>query len=495
MHKGKDGKWHLYYQYNPSAPVAGNQHWGHATSEDGYTWINQKIALWPPNNYSFMFSGSAVVDSENTSGFFPDQDNGVVAIYTVNERNGDQDGIQYQAISYSRDGGYTFQAFEGNPVLDVSSTQFRDPHVVWHAPSKKWVMTVAFAQEFVIGIYTSPDLKAWTWGSNFTRHGYLGVQYECPNLVQMPMRGQDEPVWVMFISLNPGGPRGGSVTEYFVGGFDGTTFVPFDDATRFTDFGKDNYAAQFFNNVPANEPQIAMGWASNWLYTNQVPTGDVDKGEFRSAMTIPRAHSIANISPRGYDLISAPFNIESVLGDQIVNSPALGSGTVEANFAGVASGAILLEISLYDLASRGGFANWVISSSATGEYLRGGIKPGGDAGIWIDRGNIRGFSDNPYFTDKFSEEAAWIPASRSWNLTLIYDNSIVEVFLNDAEVAGTLSLFPEGKLDVVSVTVGDLPDGASSSVNVWGLKDTWAPQANADGQVLGNVTAVPAPTY
>jgi beta-fructofuranosidase len=163
-----------------------------------YHWVNQPIALFPPNNYTYVFSGSAVVDMNNTSGFFPNQTNGVVAIYTLAEYPGGQAGPQQQAIAYSYDGGYSFIPYEGNPVIPSSSSQFRDPKVIWyedhasnHSPADlqsisltitQWVLVLAYAQEFTVGIFTSPDLKNWTHASNFSYHGLLGEQYECPNV-------------------------------------------------------------------------------------------------------------------------------------------------------------------------------------------------------------------------------------------------------------------------------------------------------------------------
>lgn len=499
MHRGADGTWHLYYQYNPVTPVAGNQHWGHATSRDLYTWENQKIPFFPPNNYTNVFSGSAVVDTNNTSGFFPDQDNGVVAIYTLAEYPGGVQGVQYQAIAYSRDDGYTFEAYEGNPVFDLNSTQFRDPYVVWDAAHEQWVMTIAFAAEFTIGVYTSSNLKEWTHASNFTKHGYLGVQYECPNMLQMPMEGQDEPVWVLILSLNPGGPRGGSVTQYFAGDFNGTHFTPYDSGTRLTDFGKDNYAAQFFNGIPRNESQVALGWASNWQYTQIVPTGLLENGQYRSALTLPRSHHLANISARGYDLISEVHNISAILDQELAYESNLGNGTVLADFANVESGAIYFEANLTGLtvSTLRGVANFTISSSISGEYIRGGINAAGGPGIWVDHSNIRGF-DNPYFNDKFSEEGLFTPAmvpesglaasNSSFNLGVVVDRSILEVYLNGGQVAGTFSFFPTAALDTVAIRFGNVPESATSAASVWALRDTWAEQANANGTVVGNVT-------
>ena len=222
---------------NPTGIVAGNQHWGHATSQDLYHWVNQPIALFPPNNLTFVFSGSAVIDVNNTSGFFPNQDNGVVAIYTLAQYPDGQAGPQQQAIAYSTDGGYTFTLYEGNPVIPSESSQFRDPKVIWY--EDHWVMVIAYAQEFAIGFFTSPNLIEWTATSNFSYHGLLGEQYECPNLVEVPVNGTDgETMYILAISLNPGAPLGGSITEYFIGNFNGTHFEEADGATRLTDFAK-----------------------------------------------------------------------------------------------------------------------------------------------------------------------------------------------------------------------------------------------------------------
>lgn len=287
---------------NPTDIVAGNQHWGHATSPDLYHWTNQPIALFPPNSSSGVFSGSAVIDTNNTSGFFPDQDNGVVAIYTLNTPT-----AQVQQIAYSKDGGYSFEEYEGNPVLDVGLTQFRDPKVIWY--QDHWVMAVAFPVDYVIGIYTSPDLKSWTHASNVTHVGFLGLQYECPNLVSVPIANSSDSAWVLTISINPGSPLGGSITQYFPGEFNGTHFTPFDSAARLTNFGKDDYAGQFFYDEP-----VSIGWASNWQYTNFVPTGEEG---WRSAMTVPRRNYLANMSTAGWDLIQEVYDLSPVVGDQL----------------------------------------------------------------------------------------------------------------------------------------------------------------------------------
>ena len=262
--------------------MAGNQHWGHATSRDLYTWENQKIAIYPGAEGEGIFSGSAVIDVNNTSGFFPNQTNGVVAMYTLNTAQ-----EEVQDIAYSTDGGYTFTKYASNPVISINSTQFRDPKVLWYAPTKSWVAVISYAQDFVIGIFTSPNLTNWTHASNFSHAGLLGLQYECPNLVSLPMLknaslaepldpanfASTDEMYILQISINPGAPQGGSISQYFPGTFNGTHFTTADAATRLTDFGKDNYAGQFFYNIPATSPQISIAWASNWEYAQLVPTG------------------------------------------------------------------------------------------------------------------------------------------------------------------------------------------------------------------------------
>ena len=245
---------------------------GHATSEDLYHWTNQPIALAPDNNNEQIFSGSAVVDPDNTSGFFPNQTDGVVALYTLNTL---EPAAQTQHLAYSRDGGYTFTKYPG-AIIDAQSAQHRDPKAFWHAPTQKWVAVVAYSMEYTASFYTSPDLKTWTFASNFTGAGFEGLQWECPNLVEVPVvqnvsaenpsdsANIAETKWLFFLSVNPGAPQGGSISWYLVGDFNGTHFLPADGVTRFSDYFKDNYAGQFFYNIPPTSPQVQMAWASNW---------------------------------------------------------------------------------------------------------------------------------------------------------------------------------------------------------------------------------------
>ncbi|KIW06912.1 uncharacterized protein PV09_02581 [Verruconis gallopava] len=482
-----NGTWHLYYQYNPTAAVPGNQHWGHATSRDLYHWENQQIALFPPNNYTFVYSGSAVVDANNTSGFFPNQTNGVVAVYTLAESFPDRAGPQQQAIAYSLDGGFTFIPYEGNPVIPSNSSQFRDPKVIWY--KDHWVMVVAYSQDFAIGIFTSPNLKNWTATSNFSYHGLLGEQYECPNLVSVPVNGTNGGTkFVLTISINPGAPLGGSVTQYFIGDFNGTHFVAMDGATRLTDFAKDNYAGQFFYGVGApNSDAVSMAWASNWQYTALVPTAQEG---WAGTMSLPRRNYLANTTRTGLSLYQEPYGLDSIRGSELASNASLGNGTVVADFQGVPSRAVVLEANVTGIdtstVSASATLNFTFFSPATGESLRGGFFFAGDNPFFIDRGNTDGF-ENVFFTDKFSTASPLGDAS-TWSMSAVIDQSIFEVFVNGGASAATVSFYPTQPLTSLAVSAVDIQDSMRVSVGVYALDSAWMGYADEQGNVLGNVT-------
>lgn len=465
LHRGADGIWHLYFQYNPSENVAGNQHWGHATSEDLYHWENQKIALWPFNETTYVYSGGAVVDTNNTSGFFPNQTDGVIAMYTIAAAF----GLQTQNIAYSRDGGYTFTTYAQNPVIDIGSTQFRDPQITWHEPTQRWVVVLARASEFAIEFYTSQNLIDWTPVSNFSHAGLLGIQYECPNLVPIPMEGADEPMYLLYLSINPGAPLGGSVGQYFPGTFNGTHFTAVDAAARIADFGKDNYAGQFFYGVPGNEPQVQIAWASNWQYTQVVPT---DVENFRSQMSLPRSAYLKNVTSIGYTLVSYPYNIQAIFDRELAYNEHLGNTSILLDYSDVASGALYFEANITGLESSNlaGTVNFTFSSSVSGEYVTGGTFIGST--LWVDRGHTYGF-DNPYFTDKFSVNGVYGDEG-TWSMSGVIDRTIIENFLNGGEQSSTNTFYPTEPLDTMRLAAAGIADGATVSVGVWALEDTWA---------------------
>ena len=277
----KDGVYHLYFQYNPYGSMWGNMHWGHSTSTDLVNWKNEGVAI-APDAIGTIFSGSCVVDHNNTSGF---GEGAVVAFYTSAKPTPWGD-CQTQSMAYSLDNGKTFIKYENNPILTSSEKDFRDPKVFWYAPKEHWVMMLAVGQH--MEIYSSKNLKDWTKESEFGEgHGCHGGVWECPDLVELPVEGTKEKKWVLICNINPGGPFGGSATQYFVGDFDGSTFTNnYPEETKWMDYGKDHYATVTWNNAPDGRC-IAIGWMSNWQYANNVPTL-----QYRSANTIARDLSL-----------------------------------------------------------------------------------------------------------------------------------------------------------------------------------------------------------
>ncbi|KAF9887708.1 hypothetical protein FE257_009661 [Aspergillus nanangensis] len=453
---------------NPDEPVAGNQHWGHATSRDLYHWDNHPIAISPTRPNEYVFSGSAVVDSQNTSGFFPDQDDGVVAIYTV-----DAPDAETQHIAYSRDGGYTFTKYDNNPVIDSISKDFRDPQVTWHAETGKWVLVVAYAADRVIGFYTSPNLRDWSHVSNFTQEGLPGTEFECPNLVKFSVdEGSiQEEKYVLFISVNPGAPLGGSGTFYVVGDFDGTHFHSEVQETLY-DFSKDNYASQWYSGLPSDVAPISIGWASNWDYTEDVPTGP--REGWRGSTTLARTHTLTK-AKGSWAITQAPVNGLGPILDKCLTSQRLQSGEVSTSFSEVTSKAVYFEVTVSGIPSPNpsGHVGFKFTSSASGEYVDGGLFL--ETGrFWINRAGTRLFTreDNADYTSCFNTNVSVLEHG-VFQFSGVFDRSVLEVFLNHGMQSGTMVFYPTAPLDTLVISVKDVSNETVVGLDVWGLKGTW----------------------
>lgn len=263
----KDGMWHLYYQYNPYGSQWENMTWGHSTSTDLIHWKHEPEAI-EPDALGSIFSGSCVVDKDNTAGYGNDA---VIAFYTS------AGASQTQSMAYSTDNGLTFKKYAANPIITSDVPDFRDPHAFWNDDTKQWNLILAAGQE--MRIYSSANLKDWKYESSFGEgYGNHDGVWECPDLLKMGGK------WVLLCNINPGGPFGGSATQYFVGSYDGHKFTC-DDApsvTKWMDYGKDHYATVSFDNAPDGR-HVVLPWMSNWQYANQVPTH-----QFRSANGLPR---------------------------------------------------------------------------------------------------------------------------------------------------------------------------------------------------------------
>lgn len=451
-----------------------------------FHWENQQIAIFPPDNSSGIFSGSAVVDVNNTSGFFPNQDNGVVAIYTL-----DTPAKEVQEIAYSLDGGFTFITYSGNPVIDSDTKNFRDPKVIWF--EGHWVMTVSYATEATIAFFTSPNLIDWTHASNFTHSDPSGGSFECPNMVELPVEGTNETLHVLTIGNNPGGPLGGSTTEYFVGNFNGTHFTPVDSnaAPRFIDFAQDNYAGQFYYGLPVTEDGIFIAWAMNADYAGDAPTADEN---WRSPMSLARSASFRSVTGVGMSLIQSPHDLSPVLGAQLASNDSLVNGSLAVDFSGVPSNALYLEANVTGLPidTAAGILNITISSPASGESLTGSAAfAGSNATFTVDRSHVGGIS-NPSFATTFTNNQS-LDISGTWSVAAVIDRSILEVFIDRGAYVATVDFYPAEPMAQLIIGTNGVPQGVQVSVGVWALQSAWVQFEDADGIVVGNVTTQAAP--
>lgn len=278
-------QYHLFFQNNPFGKDWGNLSWGHAVSEDLLQWRELPVAI-AATAEEMVFSGSVVWDRDNSSGLGGGGEGPLVAIYTSAHTDQDQPraGRQAQSVAFSNDDGMTWTRYPGNPVLDRGSREFRDPKVFWHEESDRWVMVSVEAVDRQVLVHSSRDLLSWSFESAFGPVGEVGGVWECPDLIQVPIEGTLDFAWVMLVSLNPGGPAGGSGMQYFVGNFDGHTFSPGPEGARWLDFGTDFYAAVSFHGI---QPPTIVGWMSNWAYAGKAPTHP-----WRSAMSLPRTLSL-----------------------------------------------------------------------------------------------------------------------------------------------------------------------------------------------------------
>ena len=298
----KDGVWHLYFQYNPYGSKWENMSWGHSTSTDLVNWKHEPLALFG-DGLGTIFSGSCVIDKNNTAGY---GDSTIVAFYTSAGPS------QTQSMAYSIDGGKTFTKYENNPIITSPSRDFRDPHVFWNEEAGFWNMILAVGQE--MQIFSSTNLKDWKYESSFGEgYGNHGGVWECPDLMKMKVAGTDKEKWMLICNINPGGPFGGSATQYFIGEFDGHKFTCEDEPseTKWMEYGKDHYATVTFSNAPEGR-NVAIAWMSNWQYANQVPTK-----QYRSANSIARDLGLFEYNGETYCSVSPAKEMDAVRGARL----------------------------------------------------------------------------------------------------------------------------------------------------------------------------------
>ena len=295
------GTYHLFCQYFPGDIVWGPMHWGHATSKDLIHWKHHKIALFP-DKLGLIFSGSAVIDINNTSGLGSIENPPMIAIFTYHNMEIEKAGkinTQSQGLAYSLDEGETWTKYKGNPIIGNKSLKdFRDPKVFWNPETNLWNLTLVAGDH--AQFYSSKNLIDWTYMSQFGKNiGAHGGVWECPDLFKLKVENSTAEKWILLISINPGAPNGGSGTQYFIGDYDGISFKTNQKDIKWIDYGTDNYAGVSYNNTPNNE-RIFIGWMSNWLYARNTPTKN-----WRSAMTLPRKLSLEKIG-KNYVLKNSP---------------------------------------------------------------------------------------------------------------------------------------------------------------------------------------------
>lgn len=304
-------QYQLFAQYNPYGDVWGHMSWGHSVSTDLLSWRELPVALSEENGVA-IFTGSAVVDAKNTSGFGENGNAPLVAIYTGNSTR-----LQTQNLAYSNDGGRSWTKYGGNPVLDLHESDFRDPMVFWHEPTKRWIMVASLALQHKVLFFSSPDLRRWTKLSEFGPAGANGApNWECPNFFELPVaNAAGQKKWVLELGIGDNGPAGGSATQYFVGDFDGTKFVDANplNQTLWVDYGSDFYAAQTWSNIPSTDGRrLAIAWMDNWKYADKLPTSP-----WRGQLTSPRELGLIK-TPVGIRLTQTPaMELERLRGDHV----------------------------------------------------------------------------------------------------------------------------------------------------------------------------------
>ena len=451
------GEYHLFYQYYPDSTVWGPMHWGHAISKDLIHWQHLPIALYP-DSIGYIFSGSVVVDKDNTAGFKNGIESPLVALFTYHniekEKAGASD-FQSQGFAYSLDKGRTWKKYKNNPVIKNNGIKdFRDPKVFWHQQSSLWIMTLAVANK--VEFYKSKNLKDWEYSGSFgEKDGSHGGVWECPDLFEMNVEGTNTKKWVLIVSIGNGGPNGGSATQYFIGDFNGNTFTNSNkpETTLWVDYGPDNYAGVTWSNT--GDKKLFLGWMSNWNYAQKVPTVN-----WRSAMTIPRALKLKN-TKEGILLYSNPVKELQALR---TSSRRLNQNK-KTHFA---KG--LYEVKLeVDLTKTSALDFGLSFSNAAKENIKVGFNKLLNQ-FYVDRSEAGEHSFSELFTNK--SIAARVIKNNILSLQIFIDHSSIEVFADDGAVLMTSIFFPSQSFNDIKLYQHDGSVSVKNQI-LYYLKSIW----------------------
>ena len=461
-----DGLYHLFYQHNPYDKVWGAMHWGHAVSHDLLHWENRPIALKADHDgLGFVFSGSAVVDKNNTSGFQDGKHPPLVAIFTHHTKYDEQ----MQSLAYSTDGGTNWQMYDSNPVIEnLGIADFRDPKVFWCEQSCQWIM--ALAAGTVIQFFGSPNLREWEFLSDFGKG--IGIHdgvWECPDLFELPVEGTDERRWILLVSVGSGAPNGGSATQYFVGNFDGQKFTPDHTQVLWMDYGPDNYAAVSWSDIPIEDGRrIVVGWMNNWDYANKLPTAP-----WRGALTIPRELRLIQ-NRNGIRLAAEPV---SELG-KLRNEHLAHEQDIELRDALVVYAGSHLPDKL-DLEMTIGWANgasedWALQFfNSDGEALTFDFRVSLNQ-LTVDRSGVSsGIETTPEFLREISAPID-LGRLQEMGIRILKDTSSLELFLDDGRSLLTLNYYSKYPLDQLRISSrGAEHPLIINSLDIHALNGTW----------------------
>ncbi len=457
------GVYHLFYQYYPEDIVWGPMHWGHATSVDLVHWQHKPIALFP-DEHGYIFSGSAVVDKNNTSGFGTTENPPLVAIFTYHDMEGEKAGkldFQTQGIAYSLDDGETWLKYKDNPVIGNNGIKdFRDPKVIWHEPSQQWILTLVAGDH--AKFYGSKNLRDWQLMSEFGKdRGAHGGVWECPDLFPIHVKGAMEEKWVLLISINPGAPNGGSGTQYFVGDFDGNTFTTDQKEVKWIDWGTDNYAGVTFSNAPKDK-RIFIGWMSNWQYARNTPTET-----WRSAMTVPRRLTLLK-EVNGYDLANYPVrNMDTIFeGGTVRHLVVAPESKEQLTFEN------LNQVDIRFTTSAKNF-NLKFGSAQQDELS---LTMMGDSQSFVLDRSKSGIVD---FQEDFGKGKQQMPVpllpNGEYEVRILMDWSSIEIFVNKGQYVMTAQVFPRAKYNSLEIENTSKIPLEFNDFEISKLKGIWTP--------------------
>ncbi len=450
-----EGEYHLFYQFNPYGNTWGHMSWGHAISKDLLQWENLPVALEEyqdplTGDSTMIFSGTALVDKNNTSGLCQGKDC-LIAIYTSHVHKNGEGKMQHQSLAYSNDKGRTWKQYSKNPILDIQRKDFRDPKVFWYEPQQKWVMATVIPDLYKVRLYESKNLLEWKQLGEFGPLADTSRIWECPDLYELPIIGSEgKTKWVLSISGgHPQGPKFVGM-QYFVGQFDGTNFTPDDpnQSALYLDHGKDFYAGIVYNNIPKKDGRtIMIGWVNNWTYGGQLPTSP-----WRSAMSLPRVLSLKE-TESGFRLIQTPIEEITKLRTEIITDSISSTGAAE------------IEI---DLDTENSLEIGIRVFKSSDEQTIIGYRTK-DQVLFLDRRNSGHVSFHPDFAS--IEEVKLKPANGKIKLHIFIDQSIIEVFANNGEVTISNYAFPEkGEYKIETYSQG----GKAPTYKLWKLKSVWS---------------------